>query len=152
MMFRRLLLIGVVLSAWVVNIAASGSSQENAIAIATIAGLVLPFLFKYVPKAGHYMIAIVVAVSALAAVGAMLLSGDLDIEHLQNLNTTALLGLFMTVYGLGQLVWSILTQHPDTQGAVTDPAPVPTPVPPVSAPPDPPAVPVIVIPSADRGA
>ncbi len=138
-MFRRLLLIGVVLVAWVVNIAASGTSQENAIAIATIAGLVLPFLFKLVPAAGHYMIAIIVTVSFLAAAGAMVLSGDLDLTRLQQANTTALLGLFMEVYGLGQFVYSVLTQHPATVNAVSEPnAP---PIPP-DAPGAPPVIPV----------
>jgi hypothetical protein len=120
-MFRRFLLIGVVLGAWVVNVAASGTSQSNAIALATVAGLLLPFVFKAIPAAGHYMVAIVVGVSFLVAVGAMLLSGELDLSQLQAANTTTLLGLFMTVYGLGQLVYSALTQSPKTAVAVTEP-------------------------------
>lgn len=141
-MFRRLLLIGVVLGAWLFNIAASGTSQENAIAIATIAGLVLPFFFKLIPAAGHYMIAIVVVISFLAAAGAMLLSGELDLSKLQTADTGTLLGLFMTVYGLGQFVYSTLTQHPDTTGAVTEPN-----APPI--PPGDPGAPPVPVPAGD---
>jgi hypothetical protein len=124
-MLRRFLLVGAVLGAWVVNIAASGTSQSNAIALATVAGLLLPFVFKAIPAAGHYMVAIVVGISFAVAVGAMLISGELDINQLQSANTTTLLGLFMTVYGLGQFVYSTLTQSSKTAGAVTEPTPVP---------------------------
>jgi hypothetical protein len=115
---RRLLLIGAVLGAWVANIAATGQSEQNAIAIATVIGLLLPFVLKLVPQAGHAMVAITVVAAFVAAVAAELLSGELSLSNLGALDTQTLLGLFMSVYGLSQLVYSTLTQKPATTVAV----------------------------------
>jgi len=113
---RRFILVAFVLALYVVNIAASGTSEQNAIAIASVVGLVLPFVYKLIPAAGHYMVAITVGVSVVVALVAMVTSGELALDHvdLSSLYVTA-----MSVYGLSQFVYATLTQKRSTEGAVS---------------------------------
>ena len=100
-------------------IAATGGSQSTAIAIAAVAGLILPLVLKYVPAAGHYMVAITLVASLVVAVLAELISGELVLSDLQKADPTTLFAMFLSVYGLSQVVYSALTQSPKTAGAVT---------------------------------
>lgn len=102
------------------NIAATGTSQANAIAMITIAGLGLPFLFKLVPSAGHWMVAITVVVSLLASIGAEVLSGELVLSALPKADVPTLLASFLSVYGLTQFLYALLTQSPKTTSAVSE--------------------------------
>jgi hypothetical protein len=111
------------------NIAATGTSEANGIAIATIFGLILPFLLKHVPAVGKYMWAITIGAAFVTAVGAELLSGELDIANLQGASVPVLLATFMSVYGLSQALFSLLKQSPTTAPAVTEPVPAPVVVP-----------------------
>ena len=77
-MLRRILFGLAIVGAVLVNVAATGSSQADAIAIATVMGFALPFLYKYLPQVGHYMVAITVVASALTAVAAELYSGEFE--------------------------------------------------------------------------
>jgi len=113
---RRFLLILMIVGIGLVNIAASGTSEQNAIAIASVAGFVLTFLYKFLPQAGHYMVAITVAVSILAALGAMVASGELSLSHV---DVSSLYVTAMSAYGISQLVYATLTQSPKTVNAVT---------------------------------
>lgn len=112
---RRLLFFSLVVGVFLLNVAASGTSEQNAIAIASAAGLALTFVYKYIPTAGHYMVAITVAVSILAGLGGMIWSGELSLSHLDltNLYVTAI-----SAYGISQLAYATLTQSPKTIKAV----------------------------------
>ena len=116
---RRLMVLALVLMAWLLLTAATGSSQATAIAIASIVALILPFVYKYVPAVGHYMVALTLVVSLLVAVGAELLTGELVLSQLQSVDGTTLFALFLGVYGLSQAVYAALTQSPKTATAVT---------------------------------
>lgn len=101
-----------------VNVAASGSSQQNAIAIISVLGLVLPFLYKYVPAAGKYMVAITLVVSIIAAAVAEVLSGEVNISNLQA-NPSLLYLSALSVYGLSQFIFATLKQSPKTLNLVS---------------------------------
>ena len=116
---KRLLVGIVVLVIWVTTVAASAASQSSALAIAGVIGVILPFILKLVPAAGHYMIAITLVASLLVAVLAELVSGELVLSSLQKTDPVALFTLFMSVWGLSQVVYAILIQSPKTAGAVT---------------------------------
>src|SRR5881392_935022 len=105
-MIRKLLFGIGVFAVVLVTMAASGASQANAIALSTIAGIILPLVLKYVPAAGHYMVAITVGASLVVAVLAELMSGELVLNNLQGMDTSALLAAFVLVYGLSQFVYS----------------------------------------------
>jgi hypothetical protein len=104
---------------WPLLIAATGGSQSTAIALATVAALILPFVLKYVPAVGHYMVAITLIVSLVVAVLAELISGELVLSNLQSTNATTVLAMFLSVYALSQVVYSVLAQSPKTAPAVT---------------------------------
>jgi hypothetical protein len=116
---KRLLLLALVVFGWVLLIAATGGSQSTAIALAAVAGLILPFVLKYVPAVGHYMVAITLIVSLVVAVLAMLISGELVLSKLQSTDAATLFALFLSVYALSQVVYAALTQSPKTASAVT---------------------------------
>ena len=100
-------------------IAASGQSDQNAVAIAAVAGVLLPLALKYVPAAGHYMVAISLAASAVIAIVAELASGELVLSNLSATNGQALFVTALSVWGLSQVVYATLTQSPSTTKAVT---------------------------------
>ena len=116
---KRLLFVLGLMGLWFVLAAATGGSQSTAIAIATVVALILPFVLKYVPAAGHYMVGITLIVSFVVAVLAELVSGEIDLSKLGSIDPTALLAMFLSVYGLSQVVYALLTQSPKTASAVT---------------------------------
>ena len=63
-------------------------------------------------------VAITVGASLVVAVLAELMSGELVLNNLQGMDTSALLAAFVLVYGLSQFVYSTLNQSPKTAGAV----------------------------------
>jgi len=99
--------------------AASGGSQSTAIAIAGVVGVLLPFVLKLVPAAGHYMVGITLGASLLVALLAEAVSGEIVLSNLKSTDAATLLGLFLSVWGLSQIVYATLTQSPKTAGAVT---------------------------------
>lgn len=101
------------------SIAATGQSEQNAAAIASIAGVLLPLVLKYVPAAGHYMVAISLGASAVIAVIAEVASGEVVLTNLSATNGQVLLLTALSVWGLSQIVYATLTQSPKTTGAVT---------------------------------
>jgi hypothetical protein len=116
---KKLLLLAIVATVWSSLIAATGGSQSTAIAIAGVVGLLLPFGLKLVPAAGHYMVGITLGSSLLVAVVAEVVTGEIDVSNLQATNATALLAMFLSVYGLSQAVYAVLTQSPKTASVVT---------------------------------
>ena len=116
---KRLLVIAIVFAVWLLLTAATGSSQSTAIALASVAALILPFVLKYVPAVGHYMVAITLVVSLAVAIGAELLSGELVLSQLQSADASTIFTLFLGVFGLSQAVYAVLTQSPKTTGAVS---------------------------------
>lgn len=117
-MKRQLLAFSVALAVWVVLTAASASSQSTAIAIASIVGIVLPFVLKFIPAAGHYMLLITLGVSLLVAVAAELISGEIVLSNLQAVDAKTLFALFLSVWGLSQIVYAALSQSPKTASTV----------------------------------
>jgi hypothetical protein len=118
-LLRKILLPLVLAAILLVNIAATGSSQANAIAIASVVGLALPFLYKVFPVAGHYMVIITVVVSVICAVVAEVAGGEIKLSNFQGtLDTTHLYLIVMSVYGLSQFMFAFLTQSPKTAKAV----------------------------------
>jgi hypothetical protein len=115
---RRLLIYGAIALVALVNIAATGTSQANATAILSIIGLVLPFVYKYVPAAGKYMVAITVGVSFVGGVVAEVSSGELSLSNLTSANPTLLYMTVLSVYGLSQFMFAALKQQPSTLKAV----------------------------------
>jgi uncharacterized membrane protein (DUF441 family) len=116
---KRLLFVALVPMAWLLLIGATGGSQSTAIAIATVVALVLPFALKYIPAAGHYMVAITLGASLVVAVLAEVATGEIVLSNLQATNATALLAMFLSVYGLSQVVYSLLAQSSKTAATVT---------------------------------
>lgn len=106
-------------------IAATGTSTSNAIAIATIIGAFLPLALKHVPAHGKTMIAIVVASAAATAIVAELLSGEIVLDQLSKADPAILIALAASVYGLTQLMYSLLITSTRTATAVTEPAALP---------------------------
>jgi hypothetical protein len=115
---RRLMIYGAILAVALVNIAATGTSQANATAILSIIGLVLPFVYKYVPAAGHYMVAITVGVSIIGALAAEVVSKEVSLSNLTAANPTVLYMSVLSVYGLSQFMFAALKQSPSTVKAV----------------------------------
>jgi hypothetical protein len=111
-------LLGLVMLVVLVCMAATGGSLANAIAIAGVAAVIIPFALKLVPAAGKYMIAICVGTSLLIAVGAELASGEIVLSNLSATDVPTLLAIFLSVEGLSQRLYSILTQSPTTAKAV----------------------------------
>lgn len=101
-----------------VNIAATGKSQANAIAIASFLGFALPFVYKYIPAAGHYMVVITVVVSIVGALVSEVLSGEVSLTSLQKTDPSVLYLSVLNVYGLSQFMFSLLTQSNKTAKAV----------------------------------
>lgn len=119
----RRLLAGIAIGlALLLNIAATGTSEADAIAIAAVFGVVATFVYKKVPAVGHYMVTITVVASFVIAVVSELLSQELKISNLQgSIDPTQLLLQFMSVYGLGQFLFASLKQSPKTVALVTEP-------------------------------
>lgn len=111
-------LLGFVLLVVLVSTAATGGSLANAMAIAGVAALILPFGLKLIPAAGKYMIAICVVASLVIAVAAELASGEIVLSNLSATDMPTLLAIFLSVEGLSQRLYSILIQSPTTAKAV----------------------------------
>jgi hypothetical protein len=109
----------VVMVAVFVSMAATGQSEQNAAAIAAVAGVLLPLALKFIPAAGHYMVAISLGASIAIAVIAEVASGEMVLSNLGATNGQALLLMALSVWGLSQIVYASLTQSPKTAGAVT---------------------------------
>src|SRR5690349_5993130 len=103
---RRLLIIVIGFALYVALIAASAASQSSALEIAAVVGLVLPFVLKLVPAAGHYMVAITLVVSLLVAVIAEAFTGELVLSNLSHTDYASLFTIFMSVWGLSQVVYA----------------------------------------------
>jgi hypothetical protein len=116
--FRVVLLCAFILAVFL-NIAATGQSEQNAAAIAGVAGVLLPLALKYVPAAGHYMVAISLAAAVVISVVAEVASGEVVLSNLSATNGQALLLMALSVWGLSQIVYATLTQSPKTASAVT---------------------------------
>ena len=101
------------------GVAATGGSEQTAVAIVAIAGVLLPLVLKYIPAAGHYMVAITLAASAVIAVIAEIASGEIVLANLSATNGQQLLVTALSVWGLSQVVYATLTQSPKTVNAVT---------------------------------
>lgn len=114
---RRLVLF--VALAMFLGVAATGQSAENAAAIAGVAGLLLPLALKFVPAAGHYMVAITLVASAIIAIAAEVASGEIVLSNLSATNGQALFVTALSVWGLSQIIYATLTQSPKTAPAVT---------------------------------
>jgi hypothetical protein len=120
--FNRFFRVGLLCAfviAIVLNIAATGQSEQNAAAIAGVAGVLLPLALKYVPAAGHYMVAISLAAAVVISVVAEVASGEVVLSNLSATNGQALLLMALSVWGLSQIVYATLTQSPKTASAVT---------------------------------
>lgn len=104
---------------WLLTVAAAGGSQSTAIALAGVAGVILPFVLKLVPAAGHYMVLIALGASLFIAVLAEIISGEIVLSHLQSTDPKTLFALFLSVWGLSQIVYATLSQSPKTAGAVS---------------------------------
>jgi hypothetical protein len=97
-----------------VAMAATGTSASNAVAIAGVLAVLLPFGLKIVPAAGHYMVAISMAASVVVAAIAEIASGEIVLSNLSATNGSLLLATVLSVYALSQAVYAILTQSPKT--------------------------------------
>lgn len=115
---RRILTLVVLVIAIFLITAATSGSETTAATIAGIAGVVLPLVLKFVPAAGHYMVAITLVASLLIAGGAELASGELVLTNLNAGDLPALLTTALSVWGLSQIVYATLTQSPKTAKAV----------------------------------
>lgn len=111
---RRILFAVLILLALFTTIAATTDSAETAAKITAVAGVILPFLLKLVPAAGHYMVAITLAASLLIAGVAMWYTGELVLTNLSATNLPLLLSTALSAWGLSQIVYATLTQHPST--------------------------------------
>ncbi len=118
-MFKRRLFLLAIVGVWLVTLAATGGSQSTAIAIAAVVGVLLPLGLKYIPAAGHYMVGISLGASLVVAVIAEIVSGEIVLSNLQATDAQTLLALFLSVWGLSQIVYATLTQSPKTAAAVT---------------------------------
>jgi ABC-type glucose/galactose transport system permease subunit len=116
---KRLFIVALVVLGWLLLTASTGNSQNTALAIAAVAGVVLPLVLKYVPSAGHYMIAITLVVSLAIAAVAELLTGEIVLSRLQATDAQTLFTTFLGVWGLSQIVYAALTQSPSTAKLVT---------------------------------
>jgi hypothetical protein len=73
------------------------------------APLLMPFVLKYVPAAGGWMVAISYGVSLVVAIVAGLVSGAVKLTDLST--APGALAASMAVYGLSQLVYNIFKAH-----------------------------------------
>src|SRR5437660_11936919 len=85
------------------QIAATG--QATALAIASAVALVAPFVLKLVPQAGRYMLVITWVASALIAIVAEVISGDIKFNPLPS-DPGALYLLFGYSFGVTQAVFA----------------------------------------------
>src|SRR5467141_1080375 len=111
---RRLFILAAAIALWLVLTAAAPASTSSALAIAGVVGVLLPLVLKFVPAAGHYMIAITLIVSLLVAVIAEVVTGELVLSDLSKTDYAALFTIFMSVWGLSQVVYATLAQSPKT--------------------------------------
>lgn len=103
---------------WFALTAATEASQTTALAIAGVVAVLLPLVLKAVPAAGHWMVGITLAASLVVAVISEWISGELVLSNLQGTDVQALFTLFLSVWGLSQIVYATLSQSPKTAGAV----------------------------------
>jgi len=118
-LLKRFAIAYLIVSMWAFLTAASAQTEQTAFGIAGVLALILPFALKFVPRAGKYMIAICMGSSLVIAVVSMLISGEAKFSDLQGTDIPTLITLFLTVEALSQRLYSILTQSPKTENAVT---------------------------------
>jgi hypothetical protein len=110
--------IGAIIITYVMITASTDASQTTALGIAGVVGVLLPFILKYVPASGGWMVGITLAISLLVAVVAEIVTGEIVLSDLQHTDAGHLFAVFMSVWGLSQVVYASLTQHPATANAV----------------------------------
>lgn len=118
-MIRLLRYLLVVVVFVLVNVAATGTSQANAIAFASAFGVILALTGKYIPAVGHRMVGIVVVLSFVLAIVAEVASKEISLSNLQSTDPAHLLTAFLSVWGLSQFLFATLTQSTKTAKAVT---------------------------------
>lgn len=117
-LLKRFAVAYILVAIWALLTGASAQTEQTAFGIAGVAAIILPFILKIVPAAGHYMIAICMISSLIIAAASMLLSGEAKFDDLQHTDVPTLLVLFLTVEALSQRLYSILIQSPKTEAAV----------------------------------
>jgi O-antigen ligase len=105
--FKLALFVGLVVFILLTQVAATGTA--TALAIAAAVGIIAPFILKFVPAAGRYMLAITALVSVVIAIAAELISGDVN---LSNLDVTKIGELCIATFGVTQAVFAYFKDHP----------------------------------------
>jgi len=91
------------------QIAATG--QATALAIATVVGIIAPFVLRFIPLKDTQMVLLTQALSVVIAVVAGLISGDINLSNL-GADPAAIVGLVGWTYAVTQAVYNYFKDHP----------------------------------------
>lgn len=98
---------------WMLVTGAAGDTVQIANAIATFSIIVvLPLVLKYVKLDGPMMAAVTYALSFGIALVAGLLSGEFQVSQLNGSSAADLLAFATALYGVQQLVYAAIKDHP----------------------------------------
>ncbi len=92
------------------QIAATGSA--TALAIASAVGFIAPFVLKLVPLDGRYMEGVTALTSAVIAVVALLVSGEVSLSDLSAADPTKIYSTIVVTFGVTQAVFAYFKDHP----------------------------------------
>jgi hypothetical protein len=105
---------------WMVSVAATPATIAFANAlVAFLTVIVLPLALKYVKLDGAAMAALTYAASFVIAFGAALLSGELSLSALNGGSFTAILTFSSALFGVQQVVFQMIKDHPVAGKLVT---------------------------------
>jgi len=90
----------------------ASTGQATALAIASVVGIVAPFVLKLVPQAGRYMLIITAVVAIAIAIVAELVSGEVRLSDLQATDPGSLYKTIGVTFAVMQFVFAYFKDHP----------------------------------------